>query len=106
MIEQRVQEQVITRAVKDVPFRERLLANPMAVLAREYHVHLPENVAVRVIEEAPNTLSIVLPPQEEMLQELSDEDLAAAAGGDILILTTRICPSLLGTFCDRSSDEP
>lgn len=104
MIEQTVQEQVITRAVKDVTFRERLLANPEAALASEYNVHLPENVAVRIIEEAPNTLSIILPPQEETLQELSDEDLEAAAGGDILILTTRICTSLLGTFCDRSSD--
>ena len=40
-----IQEQVMARAIKDQTFRHELLNNPRAVLAREYQVHLPENMS-------------------------------------------------------------
>lgn len=76
-----VQEQLMARAIKDAAFRQALLINPRVVLAEEYHVHIPENVTIRVIEEAPNTLTLVLPSTEAAVQELSDSDLEAVAGG-------------------------
>ena len=92
MIQGTVQELVIARAVKDGAFRQELLSNPRAVLAQEYHVTIPEHIAVRVLEDAPNTLSLVLPAKEEAMQELSDADLEAVAGGYWNIITwTLIC---------------
>src|SRR5262249_36055715 len=80
MTQKTIQEQVITRALKDPMFRQELLNNPRDVLAREYHVHLPEEVAVRVLEEAPNTLTLVLPRGEEAVVELTDAELLGASG--------------------------
>ena len=76
-----IQEQVMVRALKDPSFRQALLSNPKAVLVQEYQVHLSEQVAVRVLEEAPNTLTLVLPTWEEAVVELTDADLRAVSGG-------------------------
>ena len=81
MTQENKQEQIIARAMKDQSFRQALLSNPRAVLAREYHVHLPEHIAVRVLEEAPNTLTLILPKGEEADVELTDADLQAVNGG-------------------------
>ncbi len=76
-----LQEQVNARALKDASFRQALLSDPRAVLAREYNVHLSESVAVRVLEEAPNTLTLVVPAREEAITELTDATLQAVNGG-------------------------
>jgi len=80
MTQETIQEQVVARAMKDPSFRQALLSNPRAVLAEQYHVHLPEGVAVRVLEEAPNTLTLVLPKGEEAIVELTDAELLGASG--------------------------
>jgi hypothetical protein len=81
MFEGTVQDQVIARALKDPAFRQELLSNPRAVLAREYHVHLADSVSIRVLEEPPNTFTLVLPAVEEALLELTDVDLEGVVGG-------------------------
>jgi hypothetical protein len=78
-----IQEYVIARAMKDPTFRQELLNNPRAVLAREYNVHFPEHVTIRVLEEPPHTFTLVLPTREEAMQELTDADLEAAIGGRV-----------------------
>ena len=88
-----VQEQVLERAIKDERFRQDILNNPRAVLAREYNVHLPETVSVRVVEDTADTLTIALPPKQETVQELSDAELEAVSGGQIVINHTYICSS-------------
>jgi hypothetical protein len=89
MSEGTVLEQVIVRSMKDSAFRQELLNNPRAVLAREYNFHLPEHVAVRVLEDAPHTFTLVLPVQEEAIVELTDADLEAAVGGYLQTATER-----------------
>ena len=87
-----IQEQILERAVKDERFRQEVLTNPKAVLAQEYNVHVPETVSIQVIEETVETLTIVLPPKQEAMQELSDAELEAVSGGfimkDTIILNT------------------
>jgi len=81
MIDQTIQQQVLARAIKDAAFRQELLSNPKAVLAREYHVQMADTVTMRVLEEKPTTFTLVLPPLETAMQELTDADLEAVAGG-------------------------
>ena len=81
MSEETVQEQVIARAMKDPAFRQALLSNPRAVLEQEYHMHLAEEVTIRVLEEPPNTFTLVVPGAEEALLELTDADLEGVSGG-------------------------
>jgi hypothetical protein len=79
-----IQEQVLARALRDQAFRKELLSNPRAVLAQEYQIHLPEHLIVRVLEEAPSTLTLVLPRGEEAVVELTDADLQAVNGGTLV----------------------
>jgi hypothetical protein len=79
-----IQEKILERAIKDERFRQEVLTNPRAVLAREYNVHVPEMVSIRVVEDAVDTLTIVLPPRQEAMQELSDAELEAVSGGFIM----------------------
>ncbi len=88
-----VQEQVVERAIKEEGFRQEVLNNPRAVLARDYHVHIPETVSIRVIEDTAETLTLALPPRQEAVQDLSDAELEAVAGGQIVINHTYICSS-------------
>ena len=76
-----IREQIAVRATKDEAFRRRITADPRAVLASEYSVHIPGSVQVRVIEDTPGTISIVLPARADGMQELTDEELEAAAAG-------------------------
>jgi hypothetical protein len=62
------------------------------VLAREYNVHLPEMVSIRVIEDTTETLTIALPPKQESLQELSDAELEGVSGGWIRPPLSWSCP--------------
>jgi hypothetical protein len=80
MTQETTQEQIVVRAMKDRAFRYALLSNPRFVLEREYNVHLPENVAVHVLEEAPNSFTLVLPAREEAIVELTDADLQVVTG--------------------------
>jgi hypothetical protein len=78
---QTIQQQALARAIKDKAFRQALVSDPKAALAREFNVHFPDSVTIRVLEDTPTTHTIVLPPQEAAVQELSDAELEAVAGG-------------------------
>jgi hypothetical protein len=74
--------QVIERATRDPQFRQELLQNPKETLERELGVRLPAGIEIRVVEETPSTLYLILPPQPMQAgQELSDQELEQVAGG-------------------------
>ena len=72
------EREVIARAGSDPAFRAGLLADPRAAIKMAYGVDLPPSLELRVVEETPTVFYLVLPLHSE---ELTDEQLAAVAGG-------------------------
>jgi hypothetical protein len=81
MTQETMQAQVMARAMKDLRFRQELLNDPRAVLAREYQLHLPDQMVVQVLEETPNTYTLVLSAREPVMMELTEAELQAVSGG-------------------------
>jgi hypothetical protein len=71
--------QVVAKAWTDEGFKRRLLADPKAVLA-EQGIAVPAELEVRVCEDTERVHHLVL-PRRPAEGELSDEQLAGAAGG-------------------------
>jgi hypothetical protein len=65
---------------KDEALKARFMSDPKAVLA-EYDMPVPEGIDVKVVENADNTVHITIPVAPGGHQDLSDEELSAAAGG-------------------------
>ena len=65
---------------KDEALKARFMADPKAVLA-EYGMDVPDGIDVNVVENSDNTVHITMPMAPASASELSDEELANAAGG-------------------------
>ena len=65
---------------KDEALKARFMADPKAVLA-EYGIDVPTNIDVNVVENSDNTVHITMPAAPAGAADLSDEELASAAGG-------------------------
>jgi hypothetical protein len=77
------QQQMIDRASSDPTFRDQLLRDPREAIQEEIGIPLPANITIRVVEEQPGEVILVLPAQSMAPgTTLSDADLEAAAGGD------------------------
>jgi hypothetical protein len=78
-----VQERIIAKSWQDETFKQELLNNPKAVFSREVGQELPDTIELRVVEENPNTLYLVLPAKIDtnLDGELSESELEAVAGG-------------------------
>jgi hypothetical protein len=71
--------QVVANAWCDEGFKQSLLADPATVL-REHGITLPTEVNLRVVEDAPDQMSLVLPAKPTS-EELSDEELTSVGDG-------------------------
>ena len=83
------QNHIARKAWSDPDFKQRLLSNPRAVISEELSnikegVSIPENVDVKVVEEKPDEIYMVLPvnPEQVTGKALSEEDLERIAGGE------------------------
>jgi hypothetical protein len=74
---------LVARAWQDEDFKRRLLADATPVLAKEFGIALPPGMTVKVVEQTPTTICLVLPmkPVGDSALELDDEALDAVAGG-------------------------
>ena len=84
MTRQTFEAQVIERSLRDPEFRQELMSNPRDVMEREFGMRIPEGVEIKVIEETPEKVYLVLPQGVASggeAFELSDEELDAVAGG-------------------------
>jgi hypothetical protein len=71
--------QLVARAWTDEVFKQRLLAEPATVL-QEQGLAVPAGTEVRVVEDTEQVQHLVL-PRRPAEGELSEEQLAVAAGG-------------------------
>ena len=79
-----VEQALIRKSREDESFRGRLLAEPKATIEQELGEKLPAELEVRMLEETPNTLYLVLPTggtTRRSSDELSDVELDTVAGG-------------------------
>lgn len=53
--------QIVTKAFKDVNFKQELMANPKGAIAKEFSTELPADIEIRVVEESEKIIYIVLP---------------------------------------------
>jgi Nitrile hydratase, alpha chain len=83
-------QQIITKAMKDDAFRQRLLSNPRETLEREVGMIIPQGVTLQMHEDTPTTHHLVLPmkPAVGEAVELSDAQLEQAVGGQGLYTST------------------
>ena len=65
---------------KDEALKARFMSDPKAVLA-EHGIDVPDGIAVNVVENSDNTVHITMPQAPTGAANLSDEELAVAAGG-------------------------
>jgi Nitrile hydratase, alpha chain len=70
---------VLIKALQDEAFKRRLVADPRAVLQEE-GVPLPEGKTVRVVEDTPQSVHVIL-PRKPAAEELSEDQLGQVAGG-------------------------
>jgi len=56
-----IERRIIDLAQSDAEFRARLIDNPRAALAEIVGVEMPDFIEVRVVEERPDLICIVLP---------------------------------------------
>jgi nitrile hydratase alpha subunit len=72
-------EKIFARAWSDPGFKEKLIRQPRAV-AQEYGIQLPPGLEVRVVENTPSLVHLVLPAKPAG-KLLTDEQLDDVAGG-------------------------
>ena len=69
---------VVAKAWADEEYKRRLLADPAAV-AREEGVPVPAGLTLKVVEDAPGTRTLVLPPQPAELGTVVEAEERRAA---------------------------
>ena len=75
--------EIVDKAVKDEAFRERLLKDSRAAIKEEFGLELSEGVTVRVHQNSPSILNIVLPAPVDSSRDrsLTEQELELVAGG-------------------------
>lgn len=77
-----VENRIIARALRDETYRRRLIANPRMVIGEEVGNAFPRNVQVRVLQETPDTVYVVIPYVPAAGRErVSEMDLESGAAG-------------------------
>ena len=72
--------QLFAACWKDEALKARFMADPKAGL-KEYNLDVPDNLDVKVVENADDCVHITLPAPPAGDNDLSDEELSNAAGG-------------------------
>ena len=78
-----LEQKLIEKALKDESFRKQLLVNTKDTIEIELGMKIPGFLKIKIVEEDPQTVYLVLPPvpSRTTVIELSDIELEAVAGG-------------------------
>jgi hypothetical protein len=71
---------IIAKAMTDPLFRSRLLGDPREAVEAFLGQKLPEEASIRVLEELPKGLTLVLPAPPSGARELDDQELDLSGG--------------------------
>lgn len=80
-----LEERLIEKAMKDETFRKQLLENPRGIVEQETGITLPEKISIRVVQEKPDEVFLVLPAIIQGTSgedELSEAELTNVVGGE------------------------
>jgi hypothetical protein len=80
---QQLEQQLIEKAMKDETFRKQLIENPIETIESEIGMKLPSGMNIKVLEEKPEEVYLVLPMLHPSDQEgeLTESELNKVAGG-------------------------
>ena len=76
--------QLFASCWKDEALKARFMADPKAVL-KEHGLDVPDNMDVKVVENADDRVHITLPAPPAAYLDLSDDELGKAAGGGVVL---------------------
>ena len=78
-----LEEKLIVKALKNEAFRKQLIDNPKVIIEQEMRMKIPESILIKIVEEDPQTIYLVLPyvPEREEGTELSEIEMENVAGG-------------------------
>jgi len=65
----------------DPKYKKMLKNDPKDVVSRQLNIEIPDGLDIKVLEDTPDTMHIVIPYAAPEGAELSDSDLEAVAGG-------------------------
>lgn len=71
---------VFARAWKDPEFKKKLLKDPKAA-CKEMGVDLPQGVSVKIVENTPKSITMILPTSPTNASELQESELERLAAG-------------------------
>ena len=100
------EDKLLVKAWEDEKFKKQLLADPSGVIENEIGQDFPEGCKFEVIQEAPDTIELVLPHKPRAVQaaeELSDMALENVAGCAVMLVGGRTWNFLVS--CTTSTDH-
>jgi len=68
-------------ANEDPGYKKMLKNDPKDVISRQLNTEIPDGIKIKVVEDTPDTMHLVIPYAAPEGAELSDSDLEAVAGG-------------------------
>ena len=73
--------QIVKRTWTDEVFKQRLIKNPKQVIKEEYHIDIPSNVGIKIVEAQADDLILRL-PSKQASEELNAEQLKKVSAGE------------------------
>ena len=98
--------QLFAACWKDEALKARFMTDPKAVLA-EFDMPVPDNMDVKVVENADDCVHITMPAPPSGSMDLSDEELSNASGGNVQLgcfLVSALVSMVHGCRPDSPSD--